>query len=146
MSQRSPDSIDVTPFESIMAEALWAFGTQLDFGVSMAAKARVILAKRATHAARSALKIAEADARAACTGAGIFTCANRLPCSVGADCRFSVGLLRDLDVPDEPLGPQRGGRLVERPQPGPDGQPTTYNLEQAVYPYRDRLEGSRQPA
>jgi hypothetical protein len=116
MSRRSPDPIDTTPFESIMAEALWAFGTQLDFGTSMAAKARVILAKRATHAARSALKIAEADARAACVAAGAFTCASRLPCSVGPSCRFSAGELRDLEVPDEPLSAMRGGKLVERVQ------------------------------
>lgn len=142
MTRRSPDPIDTTPFEAIMAEALWAYGTQLDFGVSMAAKARVIMAKRATHAARSALKIAEGDARAACAAAGTFTCINKQPCSVGPLCRFSTGELRDLKVPDEPLSAMRGGKLVERPQPGPDGAPTTYNVEQAVYAYRDQLGAS----
>jgi hypothetical protein len=136
---RTPLTIDTTEFEPVMAQALLCFGIDLDYASAMCAKAVVIHAKRATHAARRQLKMAEAEARTACAAAGTFTCANRLPCGVGPECRVSTGVLRDLDVQLVPLGPQRGGRTVERPQPGPEGTPTTYNVEVAVYPYRDRL-------
>lgn len=140
MPRHSPADPDLTAFAPVIASALRAFGTDLDYATTMAAKAHVILTKRATWAARQRIRAAEAAAREECAAADTFTCGATAPCGVTVQCRFSREELRDLDVPDVPLGPMRGGRTVPRPQPGPDGGPTFYNSESAVLVLREQLE------
>lgn len=146
MPRRIPTEPITEPFRALCAEALIAYELDASYAISMATRAVIIQGKQATHRARSLLKLAEGEARAACEATDTFTCSNPLPCGVGPLCRFSTGELRTLEINDMTLGPMRGGKLVDRPQPGPTGERGSYNVESAVYSYRDRLEGSTQPA
>lgn len=139
---RSPLVIDTSKFTGVMADALAAFGTDLSYATDMCAKARVIEAKRATWNARTRLREAAADARTLCEDGPEFTCESALPCGVGPACRYATGddLATFEPVPVK-LGPTHGGSVVERPQLGPDGSPTTYNIECVVGPFRDHLAG-----
>lgn len=137
---------DVTPFEPVMAQALLAYSIDPSYAIAMATKAVTVLAKQATWKARLAMREAEATAREECAAAGTFTCAATAPCGSTTQCRFSRDEFRELVVTDQPLGPMRGGKVVARPQPGPDGAPTAYNLEAAVLVLRDQREGPVRPA
>jgi hypothetical protein len=142
MPRYSPSEPDLTAFAPVIASAVRAFGTDVDYATTMAAKAHVILVKRATWTARQRIREGEAAAREECATAGTFVCevTSPAPCGTTTACRYAAGELRDLDVPDVPLGPMRGGKVVERPQPGPDGVRTTYNSESAVLVLREQLE------
>lgn len=143
---RQPQPIDCTEFEPVMARALLAYSVDPSYAIAMATKAVTVLGKQATWKARLAMREAETIARDECVAAGTFTCAAKAPCGSTTQCRFSREEFRELVVTEQPLGPMRGGKVVERPQPGPDGAPTTYNLEAAVLVLRDQREGLVRPA
>lgn len=133
MTRRQSEPV-VSPFTGLMAQGLLGYRQDPSYAIAMATTAVTIHAKRATWAARLAVREAEAIARAQCEAVDPVVCTSAppTPCGVGAACVFSTGELRDLEVPDVPLGSQRGGKLVQRPQPGPDGGHASYNSESAV--------------
>ena len=135
--------IEITPaMQAVMDDAAIAYGMDASYAVAMCARARVCIAKQATWRSRTSLRAAEAEARTLCEDGPDFTCTNPLPCSVGPGCRYSTGALREFEPTLIPLGPCRGGRDVQRPQPGPDGTHGSYNLESVVHAWRDHLEAS----
>lgn len=100
MPRRHPPEPDLTAFEPIIASAVRAFGADLGYATQMAARAVVVLEKRATWTSRKIVREAEAAARAACSAVPSFPCDSPFPCGVTTACRFSEGLLRDLQLPE----------------------------------------------
>jgi hypothetical protein len=127
MPRRDPD---LSRFQPVIDDMLKAFSQDgTSYAVAMSARAVTILRKRASHNARSRVRAAEATARQLCEDGPAFVCAAAAPCGVGRLCRYAPADLRDVAVED---GPTRTSRRTQRPQLGPDGQPTTYDLETAV--------------
>lgn len=128
--------IDCAPYADAMAAALRAYTEDVGYAVAMLTSARTIQRKRLQWQARRKIRLAEADARAACESGPDFICAAEVPCGIGRQCRYSLGAMRDLVITEQIT---RSGSLRERPQLGPGGTPTFYNSELAVEPRRAAL-------
>lgn len=133
---RHPQDPDCSPFAELMAEALRAFATDVEYATAMAARASVVLVRRQVWQARTDVRQAEAAAVARCRAAGSFTCdADTLVCGIGS-CRWATPELATVVVMTTAEG-RTAGRPRRRPQLTSSGEPATTCAELAVRPLLD---------
>lgn len=109
-----------------------AIGEDVSYAVLMARAAVTIDRKRAAWQVRKDLREAEQRAHTECRRTPQFTCRTASPCGTG-DCKFALGDMALLDVPD------CDGRS-ERPQHNVHGP---YSIDAAVAPLLELRNSAR---
>jgi len=125
---RASREVDTSRFESLMEEALRAYGVDESYAVAMARQAITVQNKRRVWQARLELRQAEASARSQCQDSDARFCAVNAPCGTG-ECPFASAELREI-VTDS-----RAGKTT-RPIPALYDQ---YTIESAVRPFLDHI-------